>query len=156
AGLIWPGFTLAADTTETLRLEDRRLIGTVVDPDGNAVPNVTLGAGLDFGLNGSELGAFTSGFLFSATTTSDAAGHFELVIFPGSGHLQATPPAGAAVGTASAPVLVTGDTTITVALPAAVVYSGVLEDRDGSPLDGQSVQLCPEAIGPCSTSVTDE
>ena len=62
-------------------------------------------------------------------------------MFPGSGTLTITPPAGSGLPAYQVNVQVLDDTTITINLPRSVVVSGKVTLSDGTPLSGQYVSL---------------
>src|SRR5262249_5368368 len=124
-----PDLVLAADTTETLHVENRRVTGTVVDMNGGPVPGATVSVPSGFQLTGPALRVSTGGTVFNAATTTDAVGAFSLVLFPGSGRLQAVPPPGDTVARTTVDLVVTGDTDVQIVLPAALHYRGTVEDR---------------------------
>ena len=78
---------------------------------------------------------------------TDSEGNFQMVLFPGSGDLGATPPPDSGLGQTVVNVTITDDTAITITLPATVTFSGQVVDRDGTPVPNQWVSLSGDPSG---------
>jgi uncharacterized GH25 family protein len=138
--LVWTrseALRLMEDTAETLVLELRTIRGVVVDATGNPVANATVTASVE---RAPVFAWFRSRSL--DTVVTDADGRFALRALVGPTLVSATPNVPWASPTTIA--LTTHDPSdieleIVVPIPQTVVFSAVIQDRDGTALPGLNV-----------------
>jgi len=127
---------LTEDTFITMTLQNRYLSGKVVDPEGKPVPNVSIF------IRGSTSFDDFNGY-FEKWTTSNSDGDFNVAVYTSSSiSIRASPPPESPLAPVSITnVNVTEDASITIILPYAITFSGLIVDRDGSPVPYISVYL---------------
>ncbi len=142
---------LAASVDETFELEGarrRQLTGTVVDLNGDPVPD----ASVSLTGNATNLGAYQAVSQYGQDVT-DVSGRFAFQIYPGDYEsIRAIPPSGSGLGPAFLLASVTDDTDVTITLsPAApsTTYSGTIV-TDGMPIADGRIDLC--SVGQCFSS----
>jgi len=103
-------FNVTQDTFVTFTLQNRYLLGKVVDPDGNPVANVSIS------VSGSTYFDYFSGW-FETWTKSDREGNFGVAVFNSTSlSLRATPPPDSPYGPVSISTSAYEDKTIILAL----------------------------------------
>jgi Quinohemoprotein amine dehydrogenase, alpha subunit domain III len=157
---------LTANTVQNLTLNTAFVNTTVTDSSGNPVA----GAIVEMAPNAFECadptsfelfpGAAVSGYYRDAVATTDASGLAALPVLPCQDplSLEVFPPAGSGLaGTTVNGVSVSGDTSLSITLPAAVTLSGMLLDSEGNPIAGTSngpvIQLSDSGGGTYTTTV---
>jgi len=127
---------LTENTFITIALQNRYLSGKVIGPEGNSIPDVSIF------IRGSTSFDDFSGY-FEKWTTSDSEGNFNITVYISSGvSIRASPPPESAFAPVSITnVNVTEDASITIILPHAIAFGGLVVDRDGNPVSSISVYL---------------
>jgi PKD repeat protein/protocatechuate 3,4-dioxygenase beta subunit len=138
---------ITEETFMTFALQNRYLKGKVVDPNGNAVPDVSIY------VNGGTSFNDLSGW-FEAWATSDNEGNFNITVFTSSNvYLRATPPSESPWGPVSLTINMTDDAFIIVTLAQTVTFSGLVVDRDGNPIPNINVYVYSSSVS--RSAVTD-
>jgi len=137
---LYKHINITEDTYVTIILQNRYLIGKVVDPYGNSAANVSVY------VNGWT--SFNDLYgSFEAWTTTDIDGNFNFKIFTCSSvSLKAIPPPEVIYGPVYIIINVTDDSSVVVTLTQTVSFGGLIVDRDGSPLPNVYVSVYSAAV----------
>ncbi|UJR83163.1 Hypothetical protein I5071_52290 [Sandaracinus amylolyticus] len=142
-----PGPTLTADATQTIVIEDRELVGVVLDVDGNPVPNASL-------IAGGWITVPDGWGWFRETSQTDASGRFAMSALEGTIEVHVSPdPASGLSAFGLQGVVVDGDTSL------AVLLQFLTDSVEASVGAGETVSTDHEGDGavpadPVETSLT--
>jgi hypothetical protein len=128
--------SVAGNTTFDLALPVAKLTGSTRDTNAAPVGSVSIEV---YG-NAYDAGAMMS-FNYSAYASSNPQGEYSALVFNGNASVTARPQSNSGLTPFSGSLVVSGDTTFDITLPAAVLISGVVRGYGGSPVQGAWVSV---------------
>src|SRR4030095_11317296 len=154
--LFGPNIDLTSGRVQDLTLRNVFLDVTVLDPNGDPVRDAIVQVPCTSTSFELFPGGSTGGGVCTEGTTNDS-GLVRLALFPATASVVVTPPAGSGLPqTSVSNVSVLEDSSVTVQLTLPVTFSGVLRDRDGTPVPDQLVRLLNANFDEVAVSTTSD